>query len=66
MTVDVTDIPADAKSLELPANLSGVANFDDVATWTFLKDGAATTRYHFELSKTGLKINSDGFIIIVR
>ena len=66
MTVDVTDIPAGAKSLELPANLSGVANFDDVATWTFLKDGVATTRYHFELSKTGLKINSDGCMIIVR
>jgi hypothetical protein len=66
MTVDVTDIPADAKSLELPANLSGVANFDDVATWTFLKDGAATTRYHFELSKTGLTINSNGFIIKIR
>ena len=66
MTVDVTGIPADTKSLNLPVDFTGVTNFDNVATWTFLKDGAPTTRYRFELSKTGLRVDASGLLIMVK
>ena len=66
MTVDVTGIPSGTKTLNLPVDFTGVTNFDNVASWTFLKDGAPTTRYRFELSKTGLKIDAAGLMVIVK
>ncbi len=66
MTVDVRGTPSGTKSLNLPVDFTGVTNFDNVATWTFLKDGAPTTRYRFELTKTGLRVDASGLMVIVK
>lgn len=65
MTVEVENVPK-GKALHIPADFTGVVNFDDVASWTFLVDGEAPKKCSFKISKTGLDIIPNGLILLLR